>query len=793
MRKFLLSMALLLCSIGAMAQVYQQSDKIYTAAELNEMTEATYIAVKNVSGTNSRYLAANENVEEFSNNVVLVWEPAETGVKGTYHLRRLSAGENGYIQAAASGAVTLGSKTTAQNFVAEERTAISESGFNSAGALVRFIQQNANTWLNCQNATATPVLGNTGQGGWTMHNVYAVEEKPAVNVTYNYLHNGEIKKTVTVEQAIGSAYALPVDIPYVTETFTEGTVTEETTIEVACELESTPFEAAASYGEIEKWYYMQIRDDSFTYLQYDNTKQYIPASQSSEPTSSKNTYAWAFVGDPFNGFQIVNRAAGETMVLSAPSTPTGDKNAAELARMVQKENAAGNTAWVITPATHPNAVANTFYVQHPTATAYAFNRQAYEDAQTLCYWSNRDTGSALKVIECEISTLGDDLATLVAQAEALLEQIEIGDGVGKYSSSYENYATVYAEIVDYSKNIPATATDEEIQEKITTLNAIINSFSLNMPEKGKYYRLYCEAGDLYLSSDISNDRLEMQEKNPTSASQVFLCVENGENLTLLSYAKGQAINAYNLDAIGTMSTVKFSATYNGVLSQYNIKINDTRYIYGQGNTQNNHIDSGAGNPNINGYNWTIEEVTELPVTVSAAGYATLYAPVALTVPSGVKAYTAAINGEWATLTEVNGVIPANTGVVLEGEGNYSFAIAEDAQSIEGNALRGSVATTYYTEAGTYYALAMVDDVVGFYKDEFNNNRFQNNSHKAYLYVAPEAAANVACYSFRFDGTTGIENVEGQSEGTVVYDLMGRRVENPTRGIYVINGKKVLVK
>lgn len=62
-------------------------------------------------------------------------------------------------------------------------------------------------------------------------------------------------------------------------------------------------------------------------------------------------------------------------------------------------------------------------------------------------------------------------------------------------------------------------------------------------------------------------------------------------------------------------------------------------------------------------------------------------------------------------------------------------------------LRGSVAATYYNEAGTYYALAQVDGEAGFYKDQFNNSRFQNNSHKAYLYVAE--AAGIDSYSFRF--------------------------------------------
>ena len=53
------------------------------------------------------------------------------------------------------------------------------------------------------------------------------------------------------------------------------------------------------------------------------------------------------------------------------------------------------------------------------------------------------------------------------------------------------------------------------------------------------------------------------------------------------------------------------------------------------------------------------------------------------------------------------------------------------------------------------------------------------------------------YVFTFDGssiTTGIDNVEGENGVNVIYDLTGRKIENITKtGIYIINGKKVLVK
>ena len=69
----------------------------------------------------------------------------------------------------------------------------------------------------------------------------------------------------------------------------------------------------------------------------------------------------------------------------------------------------------------------------------------------------------------------------------------------------------------------------------------------------------------------------------------------------------------------------------------------------------------------------------------------------------------------------------------------------------------------------------------------------NNAFKAYL---PKATGmNAVSYSFRFEGaTTAIENVEVESAVKVIYDLTGRRVEAITApGIYIVGGKKVLVK
>jgi hypothetical protein len=201
----------------------------------------------------------------------------------------------------------------------------------------------------------------------------------------------------------------------------------------------------------------------------------------------------------------------------------------------------------------------------------------------------------------------------------------------------------------------------------------------------------------------------------------------------------------------------------------------------------------------------------LPVEITEAGYATFFAPVAVIVPAGVTAYTATVDGEWVILNEIEGgVIPANTGVVLQGaKGIYNFAITTTDATVT-SALLGTVAATYITENA--YVLGYINVAeegqpekkeVGFYKADMNQNAgnatnkvpaFINNSHKAYLPIVSGVATS-ASLRFSFGGTTAVEDItEKRAESKEIYDLTGRRVNEINKaGVYIVNGRKVLVK
>ena len=187
--------------------------------------------------------------------------------------------------------------------------------------------------------------------------------------------------------------------------------------------------------------------------------------------------------------------------------------------------------------------------------------------------------------------------------------------------------------------------------------------------------------------------------------------------------------------------------------------------------------------------------TSYGVKVGETTYATFYAPNAVTIPENVEAFAVtAINNGWVTLTKIENTIPANTGVILKAAeaGVYNFAITEAVEAVE-NLLKGTVVATMVD--GPAYVLGNDSETgIGFYNAKLTDNKFLNNGYKAYLRVADGASLTAAFYGFNWEGTTAIENLEVENEVKVIYDLTGRKVETISApGIYIVNGKKVLVK
>lgn len=174
--------------------------------------------------------------------------------------------------------------------------------------------------------------------------------------------------------------------------------------------------------------------------------------------------------------------------------------------------------------------------------------------------------------------------------------------------------------------------------------------------------------------------------------------------------------------------------------------------------------------------------------VTSAGYATFYSDYDVTIPSGVKAYYAEDGTDALVLHEVENKIKGGVGVVLEAaEGTYTFEATTGAENTSYTALKGVITETAQADLqGTYqYVLGMDGTTPTLFKLASDGSL---DANKAYYAATSEHAA----IGMRWEGTTGISSVEVTNDN-VYYDLMGRKVEQPVRGIYILNGKKVFVK
>lgn len=395
----------------------------------------------------------------------------------------------------------------------------------------------------------------------------------------------------------------------------------------------------------------------------------------------------------------------------------------------------------------------------------------------------------------------------------------------------------------YTNLVTATnGTDKDTYN--TALAAYYNSTDVEMPQDGKAYTIsaWWKTDGIWpmgwsaanSGTGTTNGKAVYKPLEDNANPIAFVCKYVGgkyvfisDNGYFLSWenepATGQTSEEYKdahkftlEKAVKTGSNIEGELTDLDMFGKFSLKANNGHYLMFSSADRDYH-NANAGNKyyghtNANTVFFVLEEVADYKTnTVKLSAQfegetciSTFYAPYATVLPEGYTAHKATnVNTGTVHLEEIGTEIPANTGVFVTGPANEEVVLSlstSNPTSPNDNLLDGSAVDTYVQ--GSAYVLANGANGVGLYKATLNKDEngdtgeshFKNNAGKAYLH-ASKVPSNSRFFLFDFGGNeTGIEEIENGSMETVknaVYDLSGRRVQKAEKGLFIVNGKKVV--
>ncbi|MCI6144799.1 MAG: hypothetical protein MR679_07435 [Bacteroidales bacterium] len=369
-----------------------------------------------------------------------------------------------------------------------------------------------------------------------------------------------------------------------------------------------------------------------------------------------------------------------------------------------------------------------------------------------------------------------------------------GTGLGQYAYSGNEDAD---QIIATAKGLltSETATIDEIYASIAALDRIYAGFSLNMPVAGKLYRFKGKYSGNYISPTNSTDKMAMQADASLRATVFMLTEENKLLSCNMGYYTTGTYSCSALKAAANTVTFAESTTY---LGYYTLKSNAGgagQWFYDESSNVNRNGSYAADR-----CDWMIEEITTMPIPVSDTyKIGTFVSPVPLCQDDAtLKFYTGEIVGNYLVLTKHEGNIPANTPFLIEYQDGAPYAndcvnldIAASADELGRgvkNNLAGSIETVAKPSGTTIYTLQPASSGA----QELTFRIFNGSTlagGKAYL----PSESLVKGIRYNTGETTGIEGVATEKANKEIFDLSGRRVQNPTSGLYIINGQKVYVK
>ena len=370
---------------------------------------------------------------------------------------------------------------------------------------------------------------------------------------------------------------------------------------------------------------------------------------------------------------------------------------------------------------------------------------------------------------------------------------EIGDMVLTITSECEDNTlegTYYYTVVEAGQEVTAILIPDEIKDAI---NASYNKNNMVKSACGTW-KGYMKINDNNIQINTSTDE-GYHILSPEFPGKIKTVSVTFTPSTSSSAPRGFVI----MPTTYTEKTANSSTSGNLGSASYNGKDNPTSTVKITGDATSFKIYATGGAIYLSQIEVIYEKPTAHVLSVGSTGWATLYLGLDAAIPTGIECYSvSSVTADMAILSPITGTLPAYTGAIIKATANtdYTFKYKNIYAGYEGtNLLQGSIDNDYISEAG--YVLAKVNGTVGLYAAELTNGKFLNNANKAYLPASaiPEGEQSNG-FRFNVEGTTTIDNIvitDNCQQETIIYDLMGRRMEKVVKGIYIVNGKKTVIK
>lgn len=556
------------------------------------------------------------------------------------------------------------------------------------------------------------------------------------------------------------------------------------------------------------WYKLKLRNNDGNYVVYvddNNVKTGNNAHNSPYGTSAQTTYQalngayWAIVESDY-GVKLYNRAAKKYVTVTAEGKNKVKATMTDYGTTfyMQKSNKADfslryeNTKGYL--GDHKDGFLSTWYGDSNT-----------DDTQN-------DGGSGYKVIAVDESDI--QLAKTYAST---ISNATDADGLVQYNVEYDKIASATT-LDQLDAAYQSYQTDKDfsdftgyyrVRNVNTEVNRYLSSENIQVATNGSLLEKW--------QADANMDRNITRTTDADNfGSQLWQLTRNADGTySLVNANTGREAGYITSDASQLQMVVNIGNgnghyTFKPYTEGTTFDGYDAKSMFLMVDSEGNHASAASDNDHVVANNnqytnksnyWQLVKVTSVPVTIKSVGWASVAFPFAVQVPaeSGVKAYFAeSADDTRMMLSEItDGIIPANTGVLLAKDGGctVNLPIVTTTTTYPNNKLACATAERDGYASKANYMLSAKTGTVGFLPSTMT----LVPANKAFLPATniTSGSDQAQMLSFYIGGAvTGINDAaaDAQNGNDVYYDLNGRRVLYPAHGIYVTgNGKKVFIK